>query len=221
MRGEVPVGYGNHSLRGPILVPFFVFHVQQNPEATRTVQLGSLCIGEAVAHATSAGLCSVAKEPGIACVGRWIGSEGDGLSRRKDRRGHHKRRNWIMNGSEARQLRPAGNHQRQIGVRHRASLAVFHIVKRHVGHVASDRGFAQRRLIESPYIAEGDALQTGVLLLQLHQGIPVIDEEILNGKARVDAFGVLRAPKAEETEALATGADAGMKNIGVAQSKAF
>src|ERR1039458_4582426 len=110
------MGYGNHSLRGPVLVAFFVFHMQQNAETPGTVQLGTLGIGKAVAHAPATGLGSIAKEPGIARTGGWIGCESNVLPWGEDRRVHRKRGNGIVDRSEGWRL--CGRRNYQIGRAH-------------------------------------------------------------------------------------------------------
>ncbi len=135
--------------------------MEQNPKAARAVcrpiQLGSLGVRKAMTHAAACGLCAVAEKPGVARVGRGLRGEGDHLSRSKDRRVHGERGHRAVRRRKMRRLRAVACHQRQIGIRGRAALPVLHIVEGHVRHVAGHRGIGQRRLVQRPDVAEGDA----------------------------------------------------------------
>ena len=88
-----------------------ILDVEQNPEAARAVgcpiQLSALGVGEAMAHAASAGLRPVAEEPGIVRAGRGLRGEGDLLPRYEDRRIDGERGNGIVDGSEMNRRRTA------------------------------------------------------------------------------------------------------------------
>ena len=58
-----------------------------------------------------------------------------------------------------------------------------------------------------------------LLLLQLRQRVPVVEEEVLKGEAGMIALRILRAPEAKQAKGLAAGADAAVQNVGVAQSE--
>ena len=59
----------------------------------------------------------------------------------------------------------------------------------------------------------------GLLLLHLHQRVPVVEKQILKGVVGVVAPGAVRAPEAEQPKRLAAGADAAVQNVGVAQGE--
>src|ERR1700744_4244923 len=101
----------------------------------------------------------------------------------------------------------------QIGVVFGDMLSVFHIFKFDTGDTAFDGGLNKRRLIERPDVAEGEVLERGLLLFQLRERVPVIEEEILEGVVLMQASGILCAPEADQAEGLNACADTGVENV--------
>ena len=141
----LPTGYSDNTLTGPVLsrravIPLLILDMKQNPKAASSilpVELGALCIGEAMSYPAAIGFSSIAKQP--VEVGPWRSDcgEGDGFSRREDRGIECKGGNRVVAWSKVRRLRAIGNHKRQVGVDGSAGLAVLHIVKTHVRHLPS------------------------------------------------------------------------------------
>ena len=181
--------------------------------------MGTLGVWEAVADLAAMGLGSVPEEPCVVCAARSLCGKRDRLPRRKDRRIDRKRGNGVVAGGKLSRLCAAGNQQRQVSVAAGAGLAVLDVVKGNAGYLADERGIDQRRLVERPDIAEGKAMQGGLLLLHLHQGVPVVEEEIFKGVVGVVALCVLRPPKAKQAKGLPAAADAPVQNVGVAQGE--
>ena len=75
------------------------------------------------------------------------------------------------------------------------------------------------RLVNGPDVAEGDAADGWRLLFELEERVPVVEEEVFEFVVVVFAAGAVCAPEAEEGEGLAACADAGVENVGVAQSE--
>ena len=112
-----------------------------------------------MAHPAAAGLGAIAKEPGVARARRGPRREDDVLPRPKDRRERRKGRYGAVRIGEMRRRRACRDDHRQLSIAGSGALTVLHIVEGHPGHVALDRGSGQRRLVEGPDVAEGEAMQ--------------------------------------------------------------
>ena len=221
--GIVPVSHGHQPVRRPVLGPVAILNLEQNPKAARAgsrpIQLSSLGIRKAMAHATTAGLRAVAEKPCVMRAGRGLRGKCDHLSRSKDRRGHGERRHRAVPLRKMRLLRAVARHQRQISIRGRAALPILHIVEDHARHVAGHRGIGQRRLIQRPDVAEGEPVQSRVFLLHLRQRVPIVQKKIFKLVVGVNSLGPVCAPQAEQGEGLPACPDAAVKNVGVAQGE--